>query len=264
MLLPLVFASAAPAAFVAVVEKRAAAAHLHVVDWWSDDLDGDKVPESIAMVCDDSSGFYLVQRGAVLLEAPMQIDGRNACPAAPAARPPFRVVHDGVISELMNVHHGFTLYSLAIRDARLVLVAEDDRSREASSSGHDDEDDHVDYDRLEWTKRVDTNGHVKATEGPLVIVTDQVRRASHLVGATTIAATRAGDRMTLHVHADRALVVRDCSSAPCTSTQVARGDHELTIDAASELLVVAGKTTVRVRIEKLDGDQRYPPPPAAM
>ncbi|TMQ11969.1 MAG: hypothetical protein E6J90_33115 [Deltaproteobacteria bacterium] len=57
MLVPLVFALAVPASFVHAIEARLAATHLHVVDWWADDLDGDHIPESIAFVCDDDAGL---------------------------------------------------------------------------------------------------------------------------------------------------------------------------------------------------------------
>ncbi len=53
-----------------------------MVDWWADDLDGDQVPESIALVCNDDTGFYLVQKGNVLLTAPKIVDSRNTCDAA--------------------------------------------------------------------------------------------------------------------------------------------------------------------------------------
>jgi hypothetical protein len=135
MLLPLVFALAAPPSFVHAVEARLAAAHMHVVDWWADDLDGDHVPESIALVCDADTGFFLVQHGNDLLEAPVEIDGRNSCPEAPPTTPAWRVVKSGVISENVNVHHGRIGYSFAIRDGRLVLVRRDLAERLAPPVG---------------------------------------------------------------------------------------------------------------------------------
>src|SRR5207247_10415660 len=86
MLLPVVFALAVPASFARMVEARLATTSMHVADWWADDLDGDHAPESIAFVCDDDGGFFLVQQGSELLETPVWVDGRNSCPK-PDARP---------------------------------------------------------------------------------------------------------------------------------------------------------------------------------
>src|SRR5262245_12324062 len=99
MLLPVVFALAVPPSFVHAVEARIAAEHMHVVDWWADDLDGDRVPESIAFVCDSEAGWFLVQHGNDLLEAAAEIDGRNSCPEASPTPPAWRVVKSGRISE---------------------------------------------------------------------------------------------------------------------------------------------------------------------
>ena len=265
MLLPIVFALAVPASFVHAVEARSAAEHLHVVDWWADDLDGDHVPESIAFVCGDDAGLFLVQRGAELLETAREIDGRNNCPDAPAARPAWRIEKSGTIDEAINVHHGTIGYSFAIRGGQLVLVREDSSGFDVGRDGNTDEEDHVDYDNLTWSQRITPpHGHAKQTSGPLVLITDQVRRASNLIGKTTLAATTGENTTTLHLHADRALVVRDCNDTPCKSTRLAAGDRELTVSATSELEVVAGKTKIHVHLRALEGKASFPPPPGKL
>jgi hypothetical protein len=153
-------------------------------------------------------------------------------------------------------------YALAIRGGRLVLVRQDSSGFEVGRDGNTDEDDQTDYDALTWSRRIQSpNGRAKRTSGALVLVTDKARRPSKLVGATTLAATRGESTMTLHVHADRALVVRDCSDKPCKTTRIAKGDHEVAIAVASELEIVAGPTKIAVHLEPLEGEASYPPPP---
>jgi len=60
-MLPLVLALLVPASFARIVEARLANTTMHVADWWADDLNGDDIPESIAFVCDDDGGFFLVR-----------------------------------------------------------------------------------------------------------------------------------------------------------------------------------------------------------
>jgi|GEM_PF-3750225 len=265
MLLPIVFALAVPASFVHAVEARIAAEHLHLVDWWADDLDGDHVPESIAFVCGDDAGLFLVQHGTDLLEAVREIDGRNNCPDAPAARPAWRVEKSGTIDESINVHHGTIGYSFAIRGGQLVMVRESSSGFDVGRDGNTDEDDRADYDTLTWSQRITPpRGRAKQTSGPIVLVTDHVRRPSKLVGASTLAVTTGDTTMTLHVHADRALVVRDCNDTPCKSTRLAAGDRELSIAATAELEVVAGKAKIHVHLHALEGKASYPPPPGKL
>jgi hypothetical protein len=265
MLLPLVFALAAPSSFVHAVEARIAAARMHVVDWWADDLDGDHVPESIAFVCRDDAGLFLVQHGNDLLEAAREIDGRNNCPDAPPTPPAWRVEHAGVVSESIDVHHGRIGYAFAIRGGRLVLVREDSDGFDVGQDGNTEEEDRVNYDDLTWSQCIQPpNKRARQTSGPLVVITDRVRRASKLVGASTMAATRGESATTLHVHADRALVLRDCSDTPCKTTRLAKGDSEVAIAVAGELEIVAGKTKIVVHLQPLEGEASYPPPPPPM
>ena len=98
MLVPLVFATA-PQAFVDAIHDRIASTQLHLpIDWWADDLDGDKVPEAIAEVCDDTTGFILVLHGKDLLEVPLEIDGRNNCETPPSP-PAWKTRSDGVVGQ---------------------------------------------------------------------------------------------------------------------------------------------------------------------
>jgi hypothetical protein len=109
-----------PAGFRAAVARHLANTAYRVVQWWADDLDGDGIADNIAAVCDDETGFYLVQHAGRLLEADMAIDGRNPCPDRPPPR--WRVRHAGRIVEVVRVHDGTQRYELAIRGDRLVLV----------------------------------------------------------------------------------------------------------------------------------------------
>jgi hypothetical protein len=262
MWLPFVFALAVPSSFAHAVDARIATDHMHVVDWWADDLDGDHVNESIALVCNEEAGRFLVQHGSDLLEAPAAIDGRNACPEAPATRPAWRIEKSGVISQNVNVHHGNMGHALAIRGGQLVLVRQNSSGFEVGRDGNTDEEDQTDYDALTWSHRIQPpHGRAKRTSGPLVLVTDKVRRPAKLVGTTTLAASRGESTMTLHVHADRALVVRDCSDKPCKTTKIAKGDHDVAVAIASELEIVAGPTKLAVHFEPLEGEASYPPPP---
>jgi len=262
-MLPLVFAFTAPVAFVHAVEARLPAAHMHVVDWWADDLDGDHVLESIAFLCNDDAGVFLVQHGKDLLEAPAEIDGRNSCPEAPATPPAWRVEKSGVISQSVNVHHGSTSNAIAIRDGRLALVRADSSGFDVGRDGNTSEEDHVNYDDLTWSQRIQPpHGRAKQTSGPLVLVTDRVRRASKLIGASTVAATRGASATTLRIHADRALVVRDCNDTPCKTTRVGKGDSELTVAAADGLEITAGRTKLVLHFEQLEGEASYPTAPS--
>jgi len=169
---------------VHAIEARLGATHLHVVDWWADDLDGDHVPESIAFVCgDDDAGFFLVQHGNDLLEAPAEIDGRNNCPEVPSTPPAWRVVKTGVISENVNVHHGHISYSIAIRDGRLVLVREDNDGIDVGPDGATNEENHVNYDDLTWSQRIQPpNKRAKQTS--------RAARPRHGSGAPDVEADR--------------------------------------------------------------------------
>jgi len=259
MLLALVFA-AAPQTFVDIVDQRLAGTALHVVDWWADDLDGDKIPEAIAQVCDARRGFFIVRHGSDILEAPMEIDGRNRCPDV-ATKPAWHVRRAGTIGQPIDVHHGYVTREYAIRDHQLVMVREGSHGFDVTSSGaRVDYDDASDFDKLTWTER-----HAgKAARGPLVLATEHVHRATPIVGKTTIAATQSNDDLTLHIHADRALAVRSClsDSEPdsCTVVKLAKGDHELAI-ATAEIVVSAARTTYRVHVARVALDQSYPPPP---
>jgi hypothetical protein len=261
-------ALAAPPAFVQVVEQRLASAHMHLVDWWADDLDGDRMPESIALACNEDSGVYWIQHGTQVLEMPAPIDGRNACPDAAPGKPPWHVEHTGTIAYGLSVHHGRIDYTVAIRDGRLALLREHDDGIEVDSSGTTDETDDVDYEALTWkTRVVPPNRTPTVSSGPLVIVTDRVRRATKLIGASTIAATRGPDgsnTITLHVHADRVLALSGCTNGPCAAARLATGDSELTENAGGAFEIAAGGTTIHVHTQPLDGDQSYRPPPAAM
>jgi hypothetical protein len=55
-------------------------------------------------------------------------------------------------------------------------------------------------------------------------------------------------------------VLRDCSSTPCTTTSLAKGDSETTVAAARDLAIIAGKTRIAVHFQPLEGDANYPPP----
>jgi len=97
------------------------------------------------------------------------------------------------------------------------------------------------------------------------VLTDQVRRPTKIIGATTIAATRGNERgsdITLHVHADRAVVIRNCDHQPCATASLAPGTAELRFPNVGEVEVDFDGTTMPVQIYALDGDQSYPPPPA--
>jgi len=267
MIGPVLLALAAPPAFVQAVEKKLASTHMHLVDWWADDLDGDRMAESIALMCNDDSGSYVVQHGTQLLEMPAPIDGRNPCPDDVTHGPPaWHVEHAAAITYHFNVHHGGMQYVVAIRDGRFALLREHDDSIDVDSSGTTREVDDVDYEALTWTSVV-TPPHSQPTRssGPMVIMTDHVRRPTKLVGATTIAATRgADDAITLHVHADRVLSVRACTDEPCAPTRVAKGDSDLTTAPGDEIVITAGGTTIHVHVQAADGDQSYPTPPPPM
>nr|HEX4314328.1 hypothetical protein [Kofleriaceae bacterium] len=244
--------AAPPPAFVQAVEQRLATTHMHVVDWWADDLDGDHVLESIALAC-DTYGEYIVQRGDTLLEMPAAIDGRNPCPETAA---PWHVEHTGTIAFTQSVHHGSVSQSFAIRGGKLVQLRLHSDGFEVGRDGNTDEVDDVDYEALRWSSRITPPDHkATATSGPLVIVTDAVRRTTTIIGATTIAATRDDDHgaIVLHVHADRELTIRSA-----TAVHLARGDSELQVDASGEVDVVAGGATIHVHFQPIDGNASYP------
>jgi len=73
-----------------------------------------------------------------------------------------------------------------------------------------------------------------------------------LIGGSTLAATRTDSSTTLHIHADRALILRDCSDTPCKTTRLAKGDSELAIAVAGELEILAGKTKIVVHFQPLE------------
>ena len=249
-------AVAAPQVFVAAVDHRLAGTKLHVTDWWADDLDGDKVPEAIARVCDDVSGFFLVQRGADLFEVPLEIDGRNNCDAE--SRPAWTTRHDGSIGQNVNVHHGSITNEYAIRDGGLALIREASSGFDVNRDGsHDDEDDVTDYDKLTWTHTVSVG---KSTRAGLVVATPHGLRVTTIVGKTTTTAVASSEHLTLHIHADRPLVVRVCSATPCTTTRVSKGDRDVVIDF-DDLEVVVGGKTYPLHVVRLEAEQRFPSPP---
>jgi len=255
MLLPLVY-MAAPQAFVDAVDHRIANSKLHVTDWWADDLDGDKTPEAIATICDDDKGFFLVQHGKDLLEAPIEIDGRNSC--QPASRPAWTEKKLGVITDDVGVRHGSMTYSYAIRDGKLVLVRMTSSGFDVNRDGsHDEQDDTVDYDKLTWTRKQTGSG---ASSGLLVIATPHAHRATTITGKTTIDATYTDRGTTIHVHASGALTIRTCNAQPCTTIKVAKGDQDVPMDS-EELEVIASGSTYKVHVERVDGDDAYPAPP---
>jgi hypothetical protein len=266
MLLPLVFALVAPASFVHAVQTRLVDERMHLVDWWADDLDRDRIPESIAFVCNDDAGLFLVQHGRDLLEAALVIDGRNGCPEAPPRAPAWLFKKSGVIQRDFYVHHGAARWSYAVRDGHLVVVREDVSSWDITHRREFREESHVDYDQLTWSSSVEESKRREQTSGVLVLVMDRARRVTTLIGKSTLRAFNHGGQTTLRFHADRALVVRDCRT-PCTSTWVAKGDREISIppvaneiDAGKppEIEVLAGDRGIVVRFCPLGGDVSYP------
>jgi hypothetical protein len=279
-------APTAPPAFARAIEARLATTDMHLADWWVDDLDGDHVPESIALVCREGAGLFLVQYGSDLLETPAEIDGRTPCPSASATLPAWRVatsglisnyhrqsvakqlagdgvvVTSGVISNYQGACDGYTLYSLGIRDGQLVVVRVDSAVHWLEHGDWTREQEHVDYDDLTWSKHIRREGGktLKKTSGPIVLITDRVRQKARLVGDSTLAATRSDNATTLHIHADRALVLRNCDTTPCQTTRVAKGDSEIAAGPGGELEVLAGPTKIVVHFEQLEGTASYPPP----
>jgi hypothetical protein len=247
--------AAPPPAFVQAVEQRLATTHQHVVDWWADDLDGDHVLESIALTCSDSSGEYIVQRGVQLLELPGPFDGRNPCPDVTA--PAWHVEHAGTLAFTQAVHHGMVGETYAIRGGVLVELRMHTDGFEVGSNGNTDEVDDVDYETLRWSARVTPPNHKSTvTAGPLVIVTDDVQRATKLVGGSTLAATRNDGQgeYVLHVHADRELTIRGDRSV-----HLAPGDSELAVEQIGELDIVSGGTIIHVHFQPIADNAGYPP-----
>jgi hypothetical protein len=244
-----------PPAFVQVVEKQLSGTRMHVVDWWADDLDGDHILESIALVCDDASGEYIVQRGVQLLELPGPFDGRNPCPDVTA--PAWHVEHAGTIAFTQTVHHGAISETYAIRGGVLVELRMHSDGFDVDSNGHTDEIDDVDYETLRWSNRITPPNHKSTvTSGPLVIVTDDVQRTTKLVGGSTLAATRddGHGEYLLHVHADRELAIRGDRSV-----HLGPGDSELPIEQVGELDIVTGGTIIHVHFQPIADNARYPP-----
>jgi hypothetical protein len=263
MLLVLGFLAAPPPAFVQAIDQRIAGTHLQLVDWWSDDLDGDKVAESIAEVCDDSTGMYLVQHGTKLLEVPREIDGRNHCDVA-AQRPEWGERHLGVIEEQVSVHHGSDMYRLAIRGGAAVMVQMESDGFDVVRGGQDGQEEYENYETLTW-KRVHTPPKRPATRtsGPLVLAGRSPGRAVTLFGATTVTASAANvaGPIVLHIHADRALTLNDCSGDDgCAAKKIAKGDTDLEVGNV-EVKIVAGKQRRELHVVTLDADSSYPPPP---
>jgi hypothetical protein len=245
-----------PPAFVQAVEKQLAGTQMHVVDWWADDLDGDHIPESIALVCDDSVGEYIVQRGIQLLELPGPFDGRNPCPDV-ATPPAWHVEHAGTISFAQSVHHGSIGETYAIRGGVLVELRLHSDGFDVGSDGDTGEVDDDDYETLRWSQRI-TPPHRKATvrSGPIAIVTDDVQRATKLVGASTLAVTRddGHGEFLLHIHADRELAIRSDRTV-----HLGPGDSELPVEQVGELDIAAAGTIIHVHLQPIPENGGYPP-----
>jgi hypothetical protein len=265
---PIVALLAAPAAFIAAVDKRIASTDYVVVQWWADDLDGDHRDDNIAAICNQDKGFYFIQSGDRLFEADMQINGRHHCfdVTPPASRPAWAVRHDGTVTTSLSGTKQDHASRLAIRDHQLVVVARQD------VDWHDGVDtDIVDYDKLtwtsehaEWTDARDAKRVTAASRGVLVLATPHNRRATP-VGPTTLTATGAfGEALVLHVHAERAVVVQPCAPTaadPCTPIQIATGDRDVAIHDYAGVVVIDGSTRFAVHLEPIDGDAAYPPAP---
>ncbi len=264
-MIPILLALAAPPSFVKAVEQRLEGAQLHLVDWWADDLDGDRVLESIAFACNDDKGVFLVQHGTQLLEMLVLVDRHNPCPPA-RARPKWRVAYLGTINEHVNVDNGSMDYAFAIRGGQLVVLREHDQGGDGDSPQQATSETDLDFEALMWAEQFDPpTGKPTRRSGPMILVTDRVRRPTKIIGATTIAATRGSERdddITLHVHADRALVIRNCEHQPCTSASLARGDTELRLPNVVELELDVDGTAMPVHVESLVGNESYPPPPS--
>ena len=272
-MLPVASLLAAPAAFVAAVDKRIAGTDYTVVRWWADDLDGDHRDENIAAICDRDKGFYFIQSGDELFEADMQINGRNRCEgdgdAAPASRPAWRVRHDGTVTTSLSGTKQEHASMLGIRDHRLVVVARRDADWHAGI-----DTDIADYDNLTWSfehaertgEHDDAKRVTASSRGALVLATPHGRRATR-VGATTLTAIGVfGDDLVLHVHAERAIAVQPCAPTdtdPCTPIRIAKGDRDVAIHDYTGVVLIDGAAKIAVHLEPIDGDAAYPPAPPA-
>ena len=167
MVLPVLLALAAPPAFVQTVEHRLAGTQMHLVDWWADDLDGDRVLESIAFVCDEGTGRFLVQHGAQLLEVPAQIDGRNACPD-PGPKPAWHVEHEGTITgSSASTTAAWTTSSRSATAGPCCCASTTTASTSAwPRTTHEDDD--ADFEALTWSSHVEPpQGKATRTSGPI-------------------------------------------------------------------------------------------------
>jgi hypothetical protein len=255
-MLPLViFALGAPAPFVAAVDKAVAANKAQLADWWEDDLDGDGKNENIALMCvDHDHGVLLVQTpSGALLQAPASYVGKNGCPQA-TGKPAWHVEKKGKIEIITNVHHGQDFYDIAIRNHRLVNVGthgfEQDVRRPEDDSGGE-----VNFDKLTWEN---SSGN-KTTRGSIVVAGGSAPRKTALTAAT-LSATGSGSHYTVHVHADRPVVVLPCEPGPdakCKPIKLGKGDTDVPVND-SELTLTVGGTTVHVKIFDGDGDAGYP------
>ncbi|MFT3697761.1 MAG: hypothetical protein QM831_31770 [Kofleriaceae bacterium] len=249
-------AMAAPHVFVEAIDQRIQGTQQHVTDWWADDLDGDHTPEAIARICDDSSGYYLVLHGKDLLEAPIEIDGRNSC--GEPNRPDWVVHHTGELVDNVAVHHGSTKNVFAIRDNQLVLIRDESHGFDVNRDGsHDDDDEVTDYDHLTFTEKQTGK---KTVHAALVLATPNAKRTTTITGKTTVSASwGADDKITLHVHSPKPIAMRVCPETPCTKTPIAAGDHDLDVEGDRFDLVIGG-TVFPVHIEHISTEQRFPPP----
>ncbi len=223
---------------------------MHVEAWWADDLDGDGVLEDIAAVCNQHQGFYLVQHGDKLLEAGLEIDGRNNCEDGPPA--PWQVRHDGRIVETVEIHKATERYDLAIRAHQLVMLRQTERSWEAAHSEHDAVV--MDYEHLTWSDDEQSDSGNRSERGVLVLAAPSVHRSTRLAGATVLTATTSGEYdVTLHLHADRTVEACTTDDSFCHAQHVEPGDVDLATFATALALsqdvgfVVGGTRDRRAR-----------------
>src|SRR5262249_15255761 len=161
------------------------------------------------------------------------------------------------IAQTIGVHHGSITNAYAIRGDELVLTRMESHGFDVNRDGsHSDEDFVIDYDKLTWS---DVNKPGTTKKAALVLSSEHGHRAPPIAARPRITASH-GETITLHIHADRSLSVRDCYAKPCTTTQVDKGDHDVTITGDEAQILASGATYV-VHVERVDGDRDYPAPP---
>lgn len=250
---------AVPAAFDKAVKDRMAKDKLSLSAWWQDDLDGDKDPDLVAFLCNDTSGLYLVLHQGKWLEAAREMDGKNSCVHSPpgTTQPAWRQQTTGNIEDVYLHHGGSVKTMLAIREGALVVVKTEASGRSQNENYYE----LADYEARTLTVQA---GKRKKKTSPAVVLNSAL--PTSVDGLEILATNSTGNHNAatiFKIKATKGAVIKACDdsldrAATCQTTKITGAGEAEVMGFTLEIRGAKKKFPVGILEFAADAGQKLP------